>query len=251
MPTAAVTWGSRIEVGTRPVCPPPSLPCATTAPAPSAATFSACRLAPTDGMTTRPASVSSRMTASFGASPNEATRTPCLTSSRARMSRSGASPRRFTPNGAAVSSLVLAIAASVSATVRVAAASTPSPPALHVAAVSSGVDTQPMPVCTIGYLMPSRSQAAVCSAGWSGAVVAHGTSLSRSPRGSMTSRMRRSSSGVGSLVCGTSPSIARSKPVLAMTSATLTPGCTETSRMAWPGERKSSTARFVTTRRSS
>src|SRR5579859_3066889 len=169
MPTAAVTWGSRIEVGTLPVCPPPSPPWATTAPAPSAATFSACRLAPTDGMTTRPASVSWRITFWLGASPNEATRTPCLISSAARSGRSGASPRRFTPNGAAVSSLVRAIAASVSATVRVAPARTPSPPALAVAAVSSGVDTQPMPVCTIGYRIPSRSQAAVRSAGWKGA----------------------------------------------------------------------------------
>ena len=67
----------------------------------------------------------------------------------------------------------------------------------------------------------------------------------------MTSRMRRSSSAVGSLVVGTSPSIASSKPVLAMTSVTLTPGCTDTSRIAWSGERKSSTARLVTTRRSS
>ena len=44
-----------------------------TASAPQAATFSACRLAPMDGIVTMPASLSCAMSSRFGASANEAT----------------------------------------------------------------------------------------------------------------------------------------------------------------------------------
>jgi Thiolase, N-terminal domain len=61
---------------------------------------------------------------------------------------------------------------------------------------------------------------------------AAGTSASRRPAGSRRSRIRASSSGVGSRVTGTSPGMASGKPVAAATSLTGTPGWTERSRMA-------------------
>ena len=74
MSTASTTCGSSSDVGTGPVWPPPSPPCTITASAPQAATFSACRRAPTDGTTATPASLSRAIRSGFGASANEATR---------------------------------------------------------------------------------------------------------------------------------------------------------------------------------
>ncbi len=64
----------------------------------------------------------------------------------------------------------------------------------------------------------------------------------------MTSRISASSSGVGARVSGTSAGTVSSKPVAATISSTVTPGCTECSRMEWSGVSKSSTPRLVTTR---
>ena len=47
----------------------------------------------------------------------------------------------------------------------VAAARKPNAPALLAAATSSGVATQPIPVCRMGTRQPNRSQSSVCSAG--------------------------------------------------------------------------------------
>ena len=63
-------------VATGPVCPPPSPPCTITASAPQPATFLACLAAPTDGMTTTPASLSLAISSGFGASAKDATLTP-------------------------------------------------------------------------------------------------------------------------------------------------------------------------------
>ncbi len=102
MSTASTTCGSSTVVATSPVWPPPSPPCTITASAPHAATFSACRRAPTEGTTTTPASFSSAISSRDGASANDATRTPSSTMTRTRSRASPASARRFTPNGASV-----------------------------------------------------------------------------------------------------------------------------------------------------
>src|SRR5262245_50504599 len=70
----------------------------------------------------------------------------------------GASIRKFTPKGRAVSDFTRSIAAGTSGGGIVAAARKPKAPALHAAAVSSGVATQPIPVWRMGWGMPSRSQ---------------------------------------------------------------------------------------------
>jgi hypothetical protein len=75
----------------------------------------------------------------------------------------GASIRKFTPKGRSVSSCVRAIVPSTSCGGIVAVARKPIAPALHDAATSSGVATQPMAVCRIGKRIPSRSQRGVCS----------------------------------------------------------------------------------------
>ena len=64
----------------------------------------------------------------------------------------------------------------------------------------------------------------------------------RGPRGSA-----RYSSGVGARVSGTSSGTTSSKPVAATISSTVTPGCTEWSRIVWSGVSKSRTPRLVTT----
>ncbi len=102
MPTASTTWGSSSVVAIGPVCPPPSPPWTITASAPQAATFSACRRAPTDGITTTPASFSRAISSRRGASANEATRTPSLISRSIRSPASAASARRLTPKGSSV-----------------------------------------------------------------------------------------------------------------------------------------------------
>ena len=66
MSTASSTVGSSSVVGTLPVWPPPSPPWIITASAPQPATFSACRAAPTDGITTMPASLSFAIRSGFG-----------------------------------------------------------------------------------------------------------------------------------------------------------------------------------------
>src|SRR5690606_12687002 len=79
---------------------------------------------------------------------------------------------------------------------------------------------------------------------------AAGTSLNRRPLGSSTSRIRMSSSAVGVRVSGTAAGSVtpRSKPVASWTSATLTPGCTDSSRTVSSAPLTSKTARLVTIR---
>ncbi len=74
--TASITSGNSSEVGTVPVCPPPSAPWHRTASTPHSATFSACRRAPTVGMTTTPWSFSFFTMSGRGAWAKLATRTP-------------------------------------------------------------------------------------------------------------------------------------------------------------------------------
>lgn len=146
MSTASTTCGSRTVVATSPVCPPPSPPCTITASAPHAATFSACRRAPTDGTTTTPASLSVAISSREGASAKDATRTPSSTMIRTRSRASPASARRFTPNGASVRDLTFRTAARSSSRVIVAEARMPSAPASAVAVTRRGPATHPIPV---------------------------------------------------------------------------------------------------------
>ena len=83
-----------------------------------------------------------------------------------RSPMSAASARRFTPNGLVVRCFTSrdgASAAGRSPWWRWRGC--PSPPAVAVAAVRRAPDTQPMPVCTIGYSTPTRSQKRVCRRG--------------------------------------------------------------------------------------
>ena len=76
-------------MGTVPVWPPPSPPWAMSASTPIAATFSAWRLAPTVGITTRPASLSFWISGALGAWAKLATRTPSRIITSARSKASG------------------------------------------------------------------------------------------------------------------------------------------------------------------
>jgi hypothetical protein len=114
---------------------------AITASMPHAATFSACRRAPTDAMVITPAALSAAISSGLGAWANEATGTLASMTSATRRAASGASARIFTPNAAVVPALVCSIAALSSARVMVAEAIIPSPPASHTAVTSRGPDT--------------------------------------------------------------------------------------------------------------
>ena len=144
------TCPSNINVGTEPVWPPPSAPCAMTASTPHSATFSPCRRAPMVGIVTMPWSLSCFMIDLFGAVAKLATGTPIEMIMSTRSWMSGASVRRFTPNGLLVPSWISSIALLICLSVRVAAARMPKPPALLTAITSGGYATHPMPVWTMG-----------------------------------------------------------------------------------------------------
>ena len=129
--------------------------------APQEATFSACRAAPTEGITTMPLSLSLAISSFFGASAKEATLTPCLMSRSTRSGASPASARRLTPKGLLVRCLTSPIAWSSSSKVIVAEARMPRPPAFAVAETSRGPATQPMPVWTTGWVTPVSSVSGV------------------------------------------------------------------------------------------
>ena len=162
---ASRTWPMSSEVGTTPVCPPPSAPWAMTASTPHSATFSAWRRAPIVGMTTTPAAFKVSTVRRSGAWAKDATRTSAVTRCSTRRSMSPASERRFTPNGSSVAALTSSMAVTIWSKVMGAAAMMPRPPARAVAAVSRDPATQPMPVWTIGWRTPTRSQNRVCNRG--------------------------------------------------------------------------------------
>src|SRR4051812_17752882 len=161
MSTASSTVGRSRVVGTLPVWPPPSPPWIITASAPQPATFSACRAAPTLGITTMPWSLSLAISSCFGASANDATLTACLMSRSTRSGASAASARKFTPKGWSVRPLTARMARSSSSCDMVALARMPRPPALAVPETSRGPATQPMPVCTTGCRTPASSVSGV------------------------------------------------------------------------------------------
>jgi hypothetical protein len=152
---ASRTDGSSRVVATGPVCPPPSPPWTITASAPHPATLRACLAAPTDGITTAPASLRRAMRSGLGASANDATLTPSRIIRSTRSPASAASARTLTPNGRSVASLTFAIAVASSSMVIVADARIPRPPAFAVADTSRAPATQPIPVCTTGCWMPT------------------------------------------------------------------------------------------------
>ena len=133
-----------------PVWPPPSAPWAITASTPHSATFSAWRRAPTVGMTNSPASLQRATNLGLGAWAKLATAAPAEIISSMRSPTSATSVRRLTPKGALVRLRTSAMARSSSASVMVAEARMPRPPASAVAAASRGPATHPMPVCTSG-----------------------------------------------------------------------------------------------------
>ena len=193
MSTASSTVGSSSVVGTLPVWPPPSPPWIITASAPQAATFTACLAAPTLGITTMPASLSFAIRSCLGASANDATFTPSRISRSIRSAASPASARRFTPNGWSVRLLTSLMACSSSSYDIVALARMPRPPAFAVPLTRRGPETQPMPVCTIGWRTPASSVRGVLSC-WSITVP---RSMPAAPRGRAGSS-GRASPGSGS-----------------------------------------------------
>ncbi len=150
-------------VATGPVWPPPSPPCTITASAPQPATFFACLAAPTDGITTTPASFSRAISSGLGANAKDATLTPSRMSNSIRSTASPASARMLMPNGLSVAAFTLVTAVESSSSVMVADARMPRPPALDVAATRRAPATQPMPVCTTGCSMPISSVSGVRS----------------------------------------------------------------------------------------
>ena len=202
MSTASSTVGSSSVVGTGPVWPPPSPPWIITASAPQAATFSACRAAPTDGITTMPWSLSRAISSCFGASANDATFTPCLISRSQRSCASPASARRLTPNGWSVRSLTSRIAFSSSSKRHRRAGQD-----AEAAGVRRTGDQ-----ARAGHPAHAGLHDRVPDAGQLGErgaeqLLDHARAppCARSSFGSRTSRMRISSSIVGSRVSGTSP----------------------------------------------
>ena len=166
----------------------------------------------------------------LGASANDATRTPAPIISSIRSAASGASARRFTPNGASVRCLTAVTAVRSASIVIVAEPMMPRPPAAEVAAASRAPATKPIPVCTIGYRMPVSSVSRVrIGSRHAASVIA--SSWSRRASGSRCSRISVSSAAVGSRVCGTWYGAASRKPVASATSDTETPGWTDRSRI--------------------
>ena len=163
MSTASSTDGSSSVVATGPVWPPPSPPCTITASAPQEATLRACLAAPTEGITTAPASLSFAISSCRGANANDATFTPSRIIRSTRSSASDASARMLTPNGRSVVAFTLPIAVANSSSVIVADARMPRPPAFAVADTSRAPATHPIPVCTTGWSMPTNSVRRVCS----------------------------------------------------------------------------------------
>ncbi len=88
-----------------------------------------------------PASLSVAISSGFGAWANEATGTRPAMMRPMRSAASGASARRFTPNGASVRPAVSLMASRSSSRLIVADAMRPRPPAFDVAAASRGPDT--------------------------------------------------------------------------------------------------------------
>ena len=161
MSTASSTEGNSSVVATGPVWPPPSPPCTITASAPHDATLRACLAAPTDGITTAPASFSRAISSCRGANANEATFTPSRIIRSTRSSASVASARMLTPNGRSVAAFTLRTASANSSSVIVADARMPRPPAFAVADTSRAPATHPIPVCTTGCSMPTSSVSGV------------------------------------------------------------------------------------------
>ena len=163
MSTASTTCGSSTVVATSPVCPPPSPPCTITASAPHAATFSACRRAPTDGIDDH-ARVLELGDQLRGRGERERRHPHALLDDdphplAARPPRRPAgSPRRARrPYGTSPPVRRPGAASGVI----VAEARMPSAPAFAVAETRRGPATQPMPVCTIGWRTPTSRVSAV------------------------------------------------------------------------------------------
>jgi hypothetical protein len=149
-PTASTTWGSRSEVGTGPVWPPPSAPWAITASTPHSATFSAWRRAPTVGMTNRPASLQRPPGPGWAPGRSWPPGPRSRSSGRCARATSATSVRRLTPKGAIGAGPHLGDGRRQLGSVMVAEARMPRPPASAVAATRRGPATQPMPVWTMG-----------------------------------------------------------------------------------------------------
>ena len=252
MSTASTTCGSSSVVGTEPVWPPPSPPCTITASTPHAATFSAWRRAPIVGMTTTPASLQ-LLDQSPRRAParSDATCTPSRDQQRRCARRRRAGRRAGSRRTACRCAPSPRRSPCASWSKRHRAPSEDAEPAGRrlVAAVSRAPATQPMPVCTIGYSHAEAARTSGCAQRRMRSRVRD--FASRAGRcGSMTSWIRRSSSSVGSAASRRRRrGSTSSKPVAATTSSTVTPGCTERSRMRWSGVSKSNTPRLVTTRR--
>ena len=228
--------------------PPPSPPWIITASAPQPATFSAWRARPTLGITTRPWSLSLAISSFFGASANDATLTPCLIS---RSTRCGSvagvgaqvDPERLVGAALHLEDRVLELVVrhrragqdaeptGVGGADDQTRAGDPAHAGLHDGVAYAGQLGQRRPEQLVDHARLYRGPRGRAA---SSGRASRGSASARRGR-ARGSRARRRQRG----------SRTRTPPA---PRSTVTPGCTETNCIVWPGPSKSKTPRSLTTR---
>ena len=149
--TASTTCGTSAMVVVEPICPPLSMPSATTASAPARSIIFAIATLATTGMTFTPAFFHSSMNFPGFPAPVVTAFTPSSTTIFATSSALGLSSMIFTPKGLSVSSLHLRISSRTTSGGAEAAPMMPKPPAFDTAAASLCSATQAIPPWKTGY----------------------------------------------------------------------------------------------------
>ena len=145
MSTASTTWGTSVMVVADPICPPLSMPSATTASAPARSISFAMATLATTGITFTPAAFHISMNLAGLPAPVVTTSTPSSTITLATSSALGLSSMTLTPIGFEVSSRALRICSLTMSAGALAAPMMPSPPASETAAARWYSPTQAMP----------------------------------------------------------------------------------------------------------
>ena len=132
--TASTTCGTRVIVVADPICPPDSVPSATTASAPAFCIIFARATLATTGTTLIPAAFHISMYLPGLPAPVVTTLMPSSTTTCATSSAYGLSSMIFTPNGLSVSFFASRICVRTTSPGALAAPISPRPPALETAA---------------------------------------------------------------------------------------------------------------------
>ena len=136
-PTASTTWGTRAIVATRPVCPPASVPWATTMSHPASTAATACRTLPHMFTTSRPLAWHSSTTSRGTPRPaTNAVAPPAMMSPTFSSRPRGSAVSRSTPKGLDVAPATAAISSRISSSPMVEAPRQPKPPASLTAVTS-------------------------------------------------------------------------------------------------------------------